>query len=113
MNRSLYKVLSAEIWKAAESVGELQGTGIDLQDGFIHLSSADQVQETVALHFAGQSDLVLVAIDAEALGETLRWESSRNDQLFPHVYGVIPMAAVERVDPLPLGADGSHIFPVD
>lgn len=111
MNKSLYKVLPAVIWRSAEEEGLFRGVGIDIQDGFIHLSSADQVVETVAKHFVDQDGLLLITIDGEKLGPALRWEPSRGDELFPHVYGVIPMDAVEKVDPLPLGEDGTHQFP--
>lgn len=111
MCKRLFKVLAAELWKDAESAGAYSGSGIDLTDGFIHLSTDEQVVETARLHFAGQTDLLLVEIDGERLGETLRWESSRGDDLFPHVYGDIPMDSVIQVDPLPLGEDGSHQFP--
>ena len=111
MNKSLYKVLPAAVWRAAETVGCFRGTGIDLQDGFIHLSSADQVVETVSKHFADQDGLLLVTVSSDKLGSALRWEPSRGGELFPHVYGVIPMDAVEKVEPLPLGEDGRHQFP--
>ena len=111
LNKPLYKVVPAAIWRSAEAEGLFRGAGIDLQDGFIHLSGADQVVETVTKHFAGQHGLLLITIDGEKLGPPLRWEPSRGGELFPHVYGVIPMEAVEQVDPLPLGEDGTHQFP--
>lgn len=82
-----------------------------MRDGFIHFSSAEQVAETAARHYAGQSDLVLIWVDAEALGAALRWEPSRGGALFPHLYGALPVAAVTRVEPLSLGPDGKHVFP--
>ena len=111
MKKSLYKVLPAVIWRSAEAEGLFRGAGIDLQDGFIHLSGADQVVETVTKHFVGQRGLLLITIDGEKLGPSLRWEPSRGGELFPHVYGAISMEAVEKVDPLPLGDDGTHQFP--
>ena len=110
-DQHIYKVVSSAQWEQAESEGAFRGSGIDHADGFIHLSSADQVIETVKKHFAGQANLVLVTVDSIALGETLRWETSRNNALFPHVYGVIPMSAVIQVVPLPRGANGLHQFP--
>lgn len=107
----LYKVVSAAEWQRAETSGVFSGSSIDHADGFIHLSAKHQVIETVAKHFAGQSDLVLVSIDGDALGESLRWEPSRDHALFPHVYGDISMSAVISVVPLPLGGDGTHQFP--
>ena len=111
MSEPLYKVLSADLWQQAEAEGEFRGAGIDLQDGFIHLSAPDQVKETVAKHFAGQGELVLVTVDGDRLGDSLKWEASRGGALFPHVYGVISMEAVQCVEPLPLNADSVHEFP--
>jgi uncharacterized protein (DUF952 family) len=111
LNRSLYKVVPEEVWRSAEAEGLFRGSGIDLSDGFIHLSAADQVVETVSKHFTGQQGLLLVTIDGDKLGSALRWEPSRDGALFPHVYGVIPMEAVDKVDPLPLDASGVHQFP--
>lgn len=107
----LYKVLPQSEWRVAEADGVFRGSGIDHIDGFIHLSSPEQVVETVEKHFAGQRDLLLVAVGAQSLGATLRWERSRGDDLFPHVYGEIPLTAVVEVVPLPLGSDGKHEFP--
>ena len=82
-----------------------------MRDGFIHFSTAAQVKETAAKHFAGQSGLVLLRLDSEKLGSALKWEASRGGALFPHLYGPLDVAAVSRADPLPLKADGSHEFP--
>ena len=108
---TLYKVLSADAWQQAELDGTFRGVGIDLEDGFIHLSAPDQVKEVVAKYFANQDDLVLVSLDGDRLGESLRWETSPDGVLFPHVYGAIPLHAVKRVDPLPMGEDKVHQFP--
>jgi uncharacterized protein (DUF952 family) len=108
---TIYKICDAAIWREAEQSGIFRGAAIDLRDGYIHFSTAAQVVETAALHFAGQSDLVLAAIDAGALGDGLKWEPSRGGALFPHLYGTLPMSAVRRVTPLPLGPDGRHVFP--
>lgn len=108
---TLYKVLSADAWQQAELDGMFRGVGIDLEDGFIHLSARDQVKEMVAKYFANQDDLVLVSLDEDRLGDSLRWEASPNGVLFPHVHGDIPLQAVESVDPLPIGEDQVHQFP--
>ena len=108
---TLYKVLSADAWQQAELDGMFRGVGIDLEDGFIHLSARDQVKEMVAKYFANQDDLVLVSLDGDRLGDSLRWEASPNGVLFPHVHGDIPLQAVESVDPLPIGEDQVHQFP--
>jgi len=78
---------------------------------FIHLSTRDQVVESAALHFAGAADVLLLTVDAGALGPALRWEASRGGARFPHLYGDLPLDAVIAADPLPLGADGRHVFP--
>lgn len=105
----LYKIMSAAEWTLMERTGVFEGSAVDHRDGFIHLSAAHQVRETAARHFAGLQDLVLVALGADFL-EHLRWEASRGGDLFPHVYGPIPVAAVAWAKPLPL-VDGTHAFP--
>lgn len=107
----IYKICSEALWREAERVGVFAGAAIDLEDGYIHFSTAAQAPETAARHFAGQGDLVLVAIDADALGDGLRWEPSRGGDLFPHLYGELRLDAVRWVRPLPLGPDGRHVFP--
>ena len=107
----IYKVFRADEWAELERAGETLGAPVDRADGFIHFSTPGQVAETAARHFAGQDDLLLVAVDAEALGEALRFETSRGGALFPHLYGDLPLSAVRSVADLPLGADGRHVFP--
>jgi len=106
----LFKICTGAEWQAAVAASAYAGSDIDRQDGFIHLSARHQVVETAARHFAGKTDLVLVAVEEAALGPALRWETSRSGNLFPHVYGKIPIAAVRWVKPLPL-RDGGHAFP--
>jgi|SRR5579863_5338123 len=112
MARLIYKILAAAEWQAAERAGIFRGAGIDLSDGYIHFSTAAQAAETVAKHFAGQRDLVLVAVDAEKLGAALKWETSRGGALFPHLYGTLRTRDTLWVKPLPVGAGGKHIFPL-
>ncbi len=100
-------------WQAAEAAGAYAGSSQDTADGFIHFSAADQVVVSAAKHHAGQDGLVLLSVDAEALGDALKWEASRDGALFPHLYGPLPLAAVVRVDDLALGPDGRHVFPTD
>ena len=107
---ALYKIMSRNHWKKALENGVYEGSEVDRRDGFIHLSAADQAHETAQKHFAGQQDLVLVAVSAGDLGESLKWEVSRGGALFPHLYGVLPLAAVTGTVPLPL-VNGSHEFP--
>jgi uncharacterized protein (DUF952 family) len=99
------------LWREAERGGAFIGAPIDVQDGFIHFSTVAQVRETAAKHFAGQSDLLLIAIDPEPLGPALRYEPSRGGNLFPHLYGAMPLSAVRWTTPLALGPDGRHVFP--
>ena len=113
MTQAIYKICPQELWREAEKAGRFDGAPVDLADGYIHFSAAAQVRETAARHFAGGSGLVLVAVDPDPLGEKLRWEPSRGGALFPHLYGSLPMSAVRSVTPLPLGPDGSHVFPAD
>lgn len=111
MDRIIYKIATREQWKAAEAAGRFDGAPVDLADGYIHFSTAAQVRETAAKHFAGQDDLLLVSVDAAALGDSLTYEVSRGGALFPHLYAPLDLSAVRAVRPLPLGADGRHDFP--
>ena len=111
MAQVIYKICRADEWRHAEEAGAFEGSAIDRKDRFIHFSTRDQVAETAARHFAGASDLVLVAATAAALGPALKWEPSRGGALFPHLYGVLTPDAVLWVKPLPLGSDGRHVFP--
>ena len=89
-----FKILTAQQWAQFEADGVFLGAPVDLADGYIHLSAADQLQGTLDKHFAGQAELVIAKIELEALGDTVRWEVSRGDALFPHVYGTLPIASV-------------------
>ena len=111
MPTTIYKIASKDLWRQAERAGRFDGAPIDHQDGFIHFSSADQVAETARLHFAGQTDLLLIAVNADALGDRLRWEDSRGGALFPHLYGSLDFAAVRWVKPLPWHDANGHVFP--
>ena len=109
----IYKILSRTEWEAARALGRFDGSAVDRQDGYIHFSTAAQVAETAARHFAGQSDLVLVAVDAESLGDELKWEPSRGGALFPHLYAALPVRAALWVKSLPLDSAGLHVFPAE
>ncbi|RNC96460.1 MAG: DUF952 domain-containing protein [Oricola sp.] len=111
MGTLIYKIATRAQWAKAEADGVFAGAPIDLADGYIHFSTADQARETAAKHFAGQNDLLLVAVRAEALGAALRHEVSRGGALFPHLYAPLDLTHVAWVRPLPLGDDGAHIFP--
>jgi uncharacterized protein (DUF952 family) len=108
---TLYKICPSSLWRAAERDGIFRGSEVDRCDGFIHFSTAGQIAETAAKHFASQNDLVLVRVDAARLGAALKWEPSRGGALFPHLYGDLDLKAVLKVEPLPLTADGTHKFP--
>lgn len=108
---TIYKISPRSDWEAARAAGVFEGAPVDIADGFIHFSAADQVAVTATKHFAGQSDLVLVAVSAEALGDGLKWEPSRGGALFPHLYGPLDPDVALWVKPLPLGTDGGHVFP--
>jgi uncharacterized protein (DUF952 family) len=107
----IYKILSASSWQDAQESGAFTGAPVDIADGFIHFSTAEQVKETAAKHFAGQRDLVLLAIDSSQLGSgELKWEVSRGGALFPHLYGALDVNTVRWAKLLPW--DGTqHIFP--
>ncbi|MER9231888.1 DUF952 domain-containing protein [Mesorhizobium sp. M0622] len=111
MSEIIYKIVPEALWREAEREGRFTGAPIDVADGFIHFSTAGQVRETAAKHFAGQSGLLLVAIDGARLGDALKYEVSRGGALFPHLYGPLDLEAVVSVHVLPLGADGRHEFP--
>ncbi|HTX49517.1 MAG TPA: DUF952 domain-containing protein [Caulobacteraceae bacterium] len=102
-----YKIVSRQEWDAAVSAGVFQGAAIDLEDGYIHLSTAAQARETARRHFAGRKGLVLVRLDTARLGPALKWEPSRGGQLFPHLYAPLDPALAEAVTPIPLAADGT------
>jgi uncharacterized protein (DUF952 family) len=102
----IYKILSRAEWTAARAAGTFAGSAVDHADGFIHFSTAAQTGETARRHFAGQPDLVVLEIEAEDLGAALVWEPSRGGDLFPHLYGMLPIDRVLATREAPLGADG-------
>jgi uncharacterized protein (DUF952 family) len=109
--RRIYKICPASAWREAERQGVYRGSADDISDGFIHFSAASQVAETARKHFFGQAGLLLIEVDAEALGDALRWERSRNDELFPHLYGELYLGAVTGVRDMHARPDGSHDIP--
>jgi uncharacterized protein (DUF952 family) len=102
----IYKIIPRTEWQAAHELGRFEGSAVDLQDGFIHFSTAAQAAETARRHFAGQADLVVLEVEADDLGEALRWEPSRGGDLFPHLYGALSAEQVRYVTEAPLDADG-------
>jgi uncharacterized protein (DUF952 family) len=108
---TIYKICERAQWRAAEAAGQYRGSGVDERDGFIHFSTAAQVAETASKHFAKAADLMLVAVDAAALGAQLRWERSRGGDLFPHLYAALPLQAVRWARRLPDEVEGRRRFP--
>lgn len=102
----IYKILGREAWVSALESGVFSGSAVDLNDGFIHFSTADQAMETARRHFTGQPDLVVLAIEADSLGADLKWEPSRGGVLFPHLHADLPTRLVLAVTAAPLGTDG-------
>lgn len=106
----IYKILQAKEWRAFEKSGIFEGSAVDLADGYIHFSTAAQVHETAAKHFANLNELFILAVDADRLGESLRWEPARGDALFPHLHRPLRRAEIDWAEPLPLRG-GAHVFP--
>lgn len=114
MESLIHTLVRRADWEEAERLGSYAGSADDRRDGFLHFSTASQVRESAAKHRAGEPDLLLVEVEADALGEALRWEPASGGKrpgLFPHLYGELPVAAVRRVMPLPLDGAGRHVFP--
>jgi len=111
MSETIYKILPGRLWAEAIAAGSFRGSPLDLADGFIHFSTAAQVRETAAKHFAGMPDLLLVAVAARGLGAALKWEPSRGGDLFPHLYAPLAVELAAWVKPLPIGPNGRHVFP--
>lgn len=110
-DKLIYKVCGEADWEEALAKGEFSGASVDLTDGFIHFSTGEQLAETLRRHFAGKSELMLVAVDPGALGPLLRWEPSRGGALFPHLYGALPLSAVRWQKPLSADEKGEFVLP--
>jgi uncharacterized protein (DUF952 family) len=107
----IFKIVPRTLWQKAVDQGVFRGAPVDLADGFIHFSTADQARETAAKHFASQDDLLLAAFEAATFGDALKWEPSRGGAMFPHLYGTLAPDTALWVRDLPLAADGTHTFP--
>lgn len=107
----IFKILARGLWEEAQQRGSFDGAPVDIADGYIHFSTAEQVRETAAKHFAGQADLLLAAFDSGSFGDAMKWEPSRGGALFPHLYASLDPACALWVEALPLGSDGLHVFP--
>ena len=110
-NSIIFHMCGKNEWLAALANGIYKGSLQDISDGFIHFSTAKQVSKSAEIYRMGQRGLVLLSVEVRLLGGALRWEQSRGGELFPHLYGSLPLKAVTRVDDLKLGADGRHEFP--
>jgi uncharacterized protein (DUF952 family) len=108
---TIYKICERASWRFAEQTGTYRGSAADARDGFIHFSTAAQLVGTLEKHFAGRGDLLLVAVNADALGEALKWEPSRGGELFPHLYAALPLAAVRWTKPVPDEVGGRRALP--
>jgi len=108
---TIYKICERTTWRLAERTGTYRGSAADARDGFIHFSTATQLAGTMANHFAGQRELLLVAVDADALGSSLKWERSRGGELFPHLYAALPLSAVCWTKPVPDEVSGQRLLP--
>lgn len=105
-----YKICPRDEWLAAERAGLYSGSAVDARDGYIHLSTAPQVGETLRRHFAGLHDLICLAVDLDMLGGAVKWERSRGGDLFPHLYGALPIAAIRSVFPTPDANEARDAF---
>ncbi len=112
-SRYVFKVATQRAWESACLIGAFAGSSDDVRDGFIHLSAAHQLAGTLAKHFKGQKDLVLITLEADALGDALKWEASRGGELFPHLYAALPTAAAREVRALTLDDAGVPKVPED
>jgi uncharacterized protein (DUF952 family) len=108
---TIYKICERASWRLAEQSGTYRGSQADTCDGFIHFSTAAQLAGTMAKHFSGQRELLLVAVDADALGANLKWERSRGGELFPHLYAALPLTAVRWIKPVPDEVAGQRRLP--
>jgi uncharacterized protein (DUF952 family) len=108
---TIYKICERASWLLAEQTGTYRGSAADARDGFIHFSTAAQLAGTMAKHFVGQRELLLVAVDADALEAALKWEPSRGGELFPHFYAALPLTAVRWTKPLPDEIAGRRVLP--
>lgn len=107
----VYKIASLEVHRTFAVTGVFPGMPIDISDGYVHFSTAAQLAETLRLHFAGRADLVLFSVKTRGLGAALRWEPSRGGQLFPHLYGELPISAVSEQATVSVAADGAVVLP--
>lgn len=109
----IYKICPEALWREAELSGRFTGAPVDLADGYIHFSTGAQVRETLARHFAGQTELLLIAVDGGKLGSAMRYEPSRGAALFPHLYATLDPKSARWISSLPTAPGGAHLVPED
>lgn len=110
-DRIVYKIMSAAELQQMQRDGVFHGSPVDRADGYIHLSCGSQVAATLDRHFGGGKGLMLVAVDLSRLGDSVRWEPARAGELFPHIYGRLPMEAVVTVATVERTAEGAVRLP--
>ena len=110
-DRIVYKIMSAAELQQIQRDGVFHGSPVDIADGYIHLSCGSQLAATLDKHFNGVAGLMLAAVDLALLGDTVRWEQARGGQLFPHIYGLLPVGAVVSIAPVERTADGAVRLP--
>lgn len=113
MVKPIYKILDVDAYEAAKSKGCFLGSSDDLRDGFIHFSAGYQVAQTLAKHYAGRANLILLSVDPKRLGSALKWEKSRDGDLFPHLYGPLALDSIVSETPLQLDDKDRHVLPED
>jgi uncharacterized protein (DUF952 family) len=111
LNELIYHMCRADEWENAQKSGIYAGSSQDQTDGFIHFSTANQLRVSAGKHRARQDGLVLLSVAINQLGDLLKWEKSRDGDLFPHLYGDLLLSAVVHSEPLPLDNKGLHVFP--
>lgn len=111
ITKTAYKIEAKDIWEQATDDGVYHGSVLDKKDGYIHLSTASQLQRTFSLHFAGRENLIVAAIDLDKLGEKIIWEPSRGGELFPHLYDSLPKSAIIETLSIVYDADGIGEIP--
>ena len=110
---TIYKVEKKKIWEEEKQKTTYNGSKIDKKDGFIHFSTKEQLQETLEKHYQGQTDLILIAVHSEELGEHLKWEPAREGALFPHLYAPLQKKHIVWEKPIEDISDGTHRLPND
>jgi len=110
-DRIVYKIMSATELQQLQRDAVFRGSPVDIADGYIHLSCGSQLAATLDKHFNGVAGLMLAAVDLALLGDTVRWEQARGGQLFPHIYGLLPVGAVVSIAPVERTADGAVRLP--